>query len=271
MLKLPRAHNYIDGVSAQVWNRAADEIERQANMQVAPPLELSDGPAGRRLSLRTRPDRLYWGVVQCHGPAGTEADYSDNRYWVALGYVSNTQTDAAAAPVTVTAYPTGDPRRQVVTATNFFESNDATHFVRPQTIVRVWAEYDRGSPAQLRWTMIVADEGTNKSGPCSSSSSSSSGSSASSSSSSASASASSSGSSSGSTGACPPGFTGVIQVITQICYNSEGNLVYQLAYLEFCSGTFVQSFASGLFPVQTCAAGGASGLPPFLVPGAMRV
>jgi hypothetical protein len=31
--------------------------------------------------------------------------------------------------------------------------------VRPETIVRVWAEYDHGTPAQLRWPMIVADEG----------------------------------------------------------------------------------------------------------------
>jgi hypothetical protein len=228
MLKLPRATNVIAALTGRAWNRAADEIERLANVQVAPPLELTDGPSGRRLSVRQLPDRLYWGVIQCNGPLGTEPDYPDNRYWVALGYVSNNETEDPTALVQVTAYPSGDPRRKVVTATNFFENNDATHFVRPQTIVRVWAEYDRGSPAQLRWSLIVADEGTNKSGPCSSSSSGSS-SSASSSSGSASStssttSASSSGSASASTGSgsgC--GCNWVLQtVVTDVqCVNGQ--------------------------------------------------
>ena len=126
MLNLPRTNKEFAALPGEVWNRLANELERQANVQVAPPLELSDGPAGRRLSVRVKPDRLYWGVVQCHGPAGTEADYDDNRYWVALGYISNDQTDGPTSPVVATAYPTGDPRRQVVTATNFFENNDAT-------------------------------------------------------------------------------------------------------------------------------------------------
>ena len=200
MLKLPRATDEIAALSGQTWNQAADELERLGNFQVTPPLELTDGPSGRRLTLRVVPDRLYWGIIQCTGPLGTESDYPDNRYWVALGYVSNTQTDATTAKVKVTAYPPGDPRRQVVTATNFFENNDATHFARPNTVVRVWAEYDSGSPAQLRWTMIVADEGTNSSPPCgvSSSSSSSSQSSSSSGSSSSASSASGSAASSGS-------------------------------------------------------------------------
>jgi hypothetical protein len=205
MLKLPRADDQIDGISGDLWNEAADEIERLANLQATPPLELTDGPSGRRLALRVVPDRLYWGIIQCTGPMGTESDYADNRYWVALGYVSNIQTDPATAKVAVTAYAPGDPRWQVVTATNFFENNDATHFARPNTVVRVWAEYDRGSPAQLRWTMIVADEGTNSSPPCgasssSSSSSSSSNSSGSSSSASSSSANSGSGASSGSSG-----------------------------------------------------------------------
>jgi hypothetical protein len=80
MLTIPRATGDIEVFPADVWNRAADEIERLGNLQVAPPLELTDGPSGRRLSVRLRPDRLYWGVVQCHGPLGTESDYSDNRY-----------------------------------------------------------------------------------------------------------------------------------------------------------------------------------------------
>src|ERR1700722_174873 len=196
MLKLPRTAYDFDAISGDVWNQAANEIERLANVQVCPPLEMTDGPSGRRLALRVVPDRLYWGVIQCTGPVGTEADYADNRYWVALGYVSNLETDDPTTKVAVTAYPPDDPHWQVVTATNFFEENDATHFVRPQTIVRVWAEYDRGSPAQLRWTMIVADEGTSKAGPCGSSSSSSS-SASSSSSNSASSASSNSGSASG--------------------------------------------------------------------------
>jgi hypothetical protein len=140
MLKLPRAHELIDIIAPEVWNKTADELERVSNLQVASPLELTDGPAGRRLAIRIQPDRLYWGVVQCHGPEGTEADYADNRYWVALGFISNASSDAPTVKVAVTAYPTNDPRRKVITATNFFENNDATHFVRPQTVVRVWAE-----------------------------------------------------------------------------------------------------------------------------------
>jgi hypothetical protein len=87
MLKLPRA-SYGDFIATrgQSWNRAADELERQANLQAAAPLEMTDGPAGRRISLRQQPDRFYWGVVQCTGPNGDESDYADNRYWVALGH-----------------------------------------------------------------------------------------------------------------------------------------------------------------------------------------
>jgi hypothetical protein len=196
MLKLPRATDDVV-LSNEVWNRAATELERLALFQVSPPLELTEGPSGRRLAIRNLPDRLYWGVVQCTGPQGTEADYTDNRYWVALGYVSNDQTDDSTALVEVTAYASGDPRGKIVTATNFFENNDATHFVRPETVVRLWAEFDRGNPAQLRWTMIVADEGTNNAQPCSSSSSASSASSSSGSGSASSTSSTGSGSGSG--------------------------------------------------------------------------
>src|ERR1700733_12470143 len=97
MLKLPRATNDAIAPSREVWNRAVTEIERSANLQVSPPLELTDGPSGRRLAIRNLPDRIYWGVVQCTGPQGTEADYPDNRYWVALGFVSNVQTDDPTA------------------------------------------------------------------------------------------------------------------------------------------------------------------------------
>jgi hypothetical protein len=123
MLTLPRAFNDFDAISGNVWNALADEVERTAHMQVCPPLELIDGPFGRRLALRVVPDRLYWGIIQCTGPMGSESDYADNRYWVALGYVSNIQTDPATAKVAVTAYAPSDPRWQVVTATNFFENN----------------------------------------------------------------------------------------------------------------------------------------------------
>jgi hypothetical protein len=197
MLKLPRAVDERVALSGQVWNRAADELERLANVQVAPPLELSDGPAGRRLGIRARPDRLYWGVVQCNGPLGTEPDYTDNRYWVGLARIVNHSGDDPTTAVQVTAYAADDPRYKVVTATNFFENNDATHFVRPQTVVRLWAEYDRGSPAQLRWTIIVADEGTNRAAACPAASSSSSSSASSSSSSGSTSGSSASGSGSG--------------------------------------------------------------------------
>jgi|GEM_PF-5086392 len=234
-------------------------------LQVAPPLELTDGPAGRRLSLRVRPDRLYWGVVQCHGPAGTEPDFPDNRYWVAIGSIANTTADAITAKVHVAAYPIGDPRRKVVAATNFFENNDATHLVRPQTVVRVWADFDRGSPAQLRWTMIVADQGTSAAAPCTSSSSSSSSSSstssesasstsstsASSGSSTSSASTSASGSASASSGICPPGYTGSITLgglITRV-----GDVIVQPAFsLSFCQGALVSATEIEPAAVNVC-------------------
>jgi hypothetical protein len=247
MLELPRATDDRIALSGQVWNRAASELERLANVQVSPPLELTDGPAGRRLSVRIRPDRLYWGVIQCTGPAGTESDYSDNRYWVALAFVSNDQTDAATAPVTVTPYASGDPRRKVVTATNFFESNDLTHSVRPQTIVRLWAEFDRGSPAQLRWTMIVADEGTEKSAPCTAGS----GSSSSSSSSNSASSASGSSLSSGSASICPPGFNGTLYMGGAI--SRAGDDIIQLVVgLQFCNGAQVQVEAPGYVSASLC-------------------
>jgi hypothetical protein len=229
MPQLPRIERDKEAVSALIWNRAADKIDRLFNLQVSPPLEMTDGPTGRRLALRVQPDRLYWGVIQCTGPLGTESDFTDNRYWVAIGYVSNVQTDDPTAKVAVTAYPPGDPRWMVVTATNFFENNDSTHFVRPQTIVRVWAEYDRGSPAQLRWTMIVADEGTNNAAPCGASGSSSSGSSSSSSSASESgSSASGSGSSASSASGSGSGSGTCITVVTNVqCVG--GNLVVTTA------------------------------------------
>jgi hypothetical protein len=74
--------------------------------------------------------------------------------------------------VTLAPIPSGQAGYEIVEATNLFEDNCHTHYVRPGTPVGYWLEYDSGSPPTARHLMLTADEGICRSGPCSSSGSS---------------------------------------------------------------------------------------------------
>src|SRR5947209_8548334 len=55
MIRLPRATGDQVILSAEVWNELADEVERQGNLTVAPPLRLEDVSSGRRISIVSAP------------------------------------------------------------------------------------------------------------------------------------------------------------------------------------------------------------------------
>ena len=85
----------------KIWNRAATELRAPSptSTQVAPPLEMTDGPAGGGgLSLHSAPTASIGALSSAAARYGTEADYADNRYWVALAFVSNDQTQGPTAP-----------------------------------------------------------------------------------------------------------------------------------------------------------------------------
>jgi len=155
MSKLPRAPGSAPVViDPRVWNELVLEVERLGRLSVAPPLQVSDGPAGRALSLRQVPQTLQWGVIVC--PSGGETAFTDNRYNVALGQITNSDGDDTSA-LTVAAYALSDPRYRIVTATDLFENNIKEHALAPGTIVRLWADYDQSNPPVQRWTFIAAD------------------------------------------------------------------------------------------------------------------
>lgn len=111
----------------------------------------------------------FWGVVVCEGPNGEE-DFDDNRYWVQRANVANNSTDDQEK-VTLDKEPEESPKFAIVAATNLFEDNCGTHYVRPKTPVYVVVQHDQSSPPIPRYTLIVADEGTCRAERCDKSSS----------------------------------------------------------------------------------------------------
>jgi len=90
-----------------------------------------------------RAPQYFYGTIVNTGPLGTEADYTDARYWVQRQLPSNSGgavTDAA----TFTAATT--PIAQTFTATNMSEIAYSTHSIRVGTVVKIFWEFDFTTP-----------------------------------------------------------------------------------------------------------------------------
>jgi hypothetical protein len=57
-LRLPRTDEETVVLQGKLWNRVADALERLDRFTVAPPLQMTDGPDGRRLSARITTGRV---------------------------------------------------------------------------------------------------------------------------------------------------------------------------------------------------------------------
>lgn len=87
--------------------------------------------------------KYFWGTVQTTGPAGTEDDYTDARYWVQRQIPSNSggqATDSVSFAAMAGDYA------QTITATNSAELLIGSHNLKPGAVVQVWWEYDFTSP-----------------------------------------------------------------------------------------------------------------------------
>ncbi len=105
----------------------------------------------------TPPPTSRVGVVVCQGPCG-EDDFDDNRYWVKIQRIANSDTDASARlvlgdgpQVKGNCEPASLETDRIVCVTNFGEANEQTHFARPGTPVVVFAERDSGNPGMTRY------------------------------------------------------------------------------------------------------------------------
>ena len=104
----------------------------------------TNSPAAQRIPRASSEEaRYFYGTIQTTGPAGTEADYTDARYWIKRQWVSNSSTTATDA---VTLADATSPYNQIITATNLAEIGASTHNLKSGTKVQVWWEYDLTTP-----------------------------------------------------------------------------------------------------------------------------
>lgn len=123
-------------------------------------LEVRDGHGFRFIRF---PGSLI-GTVVCRGPNG-EGDFTDNRYWVRLGRVSNTDGDGA----TTIALENLD---QIVCVTNLGERNNHSHAALPGTVVGLHRIFDQSTPPMARYIAQWIDTEPGDLTPCEESSSS---------------------------------------------------------------------------------------------------
>lgn len=132
----------------------------------------SDGETFIRYVFEADPE--FMGSVVCRGPGGEE-DFSDNRYWVQIKNVGNTDADSSSA-ISLTDAPVNDvtARKQIVCVTNLGEANSGTHNVLPGTPLKMHRQLDRGDPPLWRYVTSYLDENPGSLKPCTESSESSS-------------------------------------------------------------------------------------------------
>jgi len=125
-------------------NQPVDAIERMTRgvrlpRQVNPPVVKVEAES-------------WLGKIKNVGPA-SEADYTDERYWVARVYNDNELGDKTADPTFTEIIDSDDPLYRYVTATNLAENVDATHLLDTDgdQYVRVWAIYDKQDPTIRRF------------------------------------------------------------------------------------------------------------------------
>lgn len=129
-----------------------EQINFKAGMQTIPESYLNTivevlrqlAGAGAESDLQ-RPD-MMWGKID----STAQTDYTDERYWVAFAYCSN--TGAATEAATLAAYTTaGDPMVQQITATNLAEALTHSHSLVSGILVLLVEIFDRSAPSKKRW------------------------------------------------------------------------------------------------------------------------
>lgn len=90
--------------------------------------------------------RFY--IVQSAGPAA-EADYSDERYWIQLAELTNSDSDETSK-LTFAVIASTDPRYRYVTGTNLVELADESHNLESGAVVPAMIVFSSSSPTVPR-------------------------------------------------------------------------------------------------------------------------
>ena len=121
-----------EGVKAQWGRDVADglntlRVRAESDPQAADRLTVSQRGSNINLLLRKNPHRLFLGVTKSAGP-NSEADYTDERYWVQEEAITGGATPQAKQTFANMTYST-DTRCRYVTATNRSEALAGTHLL----------------------------------------------------------------------------------------------------------------------------------------------
>lgn len=106
------------------------------------------------------PDDLFWMVVTA-GP-DSEADYTDERYWLQLAYMSNPDGDPETSAATFDLFPLGDTPKpgMIITATNLSEVIGHTHTLPVNfPIMDVRRRPDTAHPMVMRYVFQISGGG----------------------------------------------------------------------------------------------------------------
>src|SRR5882724_4868310 len=112
----------------------------------------------------TNEPRYFYAKVTTTGPLGSEANYTNERYWINRLKITNSD-NTATSHLTITVEPTTttsgttNPYHQVVTATNWAEYLNGSHALPTGTPVQVWWEYDNSSPNLVRYCFSSGGNG----------------------------------------------------------------------------------------------------------------
>ncbi len=142
MAQFPHTVKKGDPIDPRNWRRVVDWIKR-TGLHGGRGISVTTGPSG---DLITHNKDMFWGQIVTTGPLGTEADYTDERYWVKEQYVSNTTGDSTTA---TTFADKTNPLH--VTATNIAEITGSTHNIASGEIIPVWIVKDAGDPKTVRY------------------------------------------------------------------------------------------------------------------------
>ncbi len=159
-----------EGVAAK-WGQdvaQAINIRRLAvhsDPEAADRLTLAATPSNTILTLRANPCRMFFGIIKSAGPS-SEADYTDERYWVKEIAVANSSgTPTARLTLTEMTYSTNPAvhkRCRWKTVSNLFERVDGTHFLTAGMHVGpVWQVRDSRGVAHWIFARAVQPQTTN--------------------------------------------------------------------------------------------------------------
>jgi hypothetical protein len=89
---------------------------------------------------------LWLGKIDATG----KTPYTNQRYWIKLSEITNTDGDQTTA-LTIGALDAADPRYLQVTATNLAEQVSGTHLVAEGEFVWGWIRRDKSAPPVVRY------------------------------------------------------------------------------------------------------------------------